>query len=100
ILLSDKLARPAVPARDLCPLFDRIYRNHPEFEDFCTKDLLSVLKRDPAATDLLTPFLFFKGFQALQSYRLTNALWKEGRKPLALFLQNRISMVFGVDIHP
>lgn len=100
ILLGDKLARPAVPARDLRALFGRIYRDNPAFGDVAAKDLLSVLRRDPAATDLLTPFLFFKGFHALQSYRLTHALWKEGRRPLALFLQNRISMVFGVDIHP
>ena len=44
--------------------------------------------------------LFFKGFQALQAYRVANALWLDDRKPLALLLQSRISEIFHVDIHP
>src|SRR5580692_4803482 len=46
------------------------------------------------------PFLYFKGFQALQSYRVGHWLWTQDRRSLALFLQNRISQVFAVDIHP
>jgi serine O-acetyltransferase len=46
------------------------------------------------------PFLFFKGYHALQSYRAAHWLWQQGRECLALFLQNRISQVFDVDIHP
>jgi serine O-acetyltransferase len=48
----------------------------------------------------VTPFLFFKGFHALQAYRVAHWLWKQKRNSLALFLQNRISCVFAVDIHP
>lgn len=47
-----------------------------------------------------TPLLYYKGFHALQAYRVTHWLWGQGRKTLALFLQNRISEVMGVDIHP
>jgi len=36
----------------------------------------------------------------LQSYRIAHWLWQQGRTSLALFLQNRISSVFAVDIHP
>jgi serine O-acetyltransferase len=46
------------------------------------------------------PFLFFKGFHALQAYRITHWLWTKGRDALALHFQSRISEVFGVDIHP
>jgi serine O-acetyltransferase len=46
------------------------------------------------------PFLYFKGFQALQSYRASHWLWNQDRKPLALYLQSRISEAFDVDIHP
>ena len=49
---------------------------------------------------MIQPLLFFKGFQAIQSYRLGHWLWKQGRLDLAYFMQMRISEVFGVDIHP
>jgi serine O-acetyltransferase len=63
-------------------------------------DLNAIDSRDSACCSLLTPLLFYKGFHALQSYRIAHWLWLQGRKSLALFLQNRISMVFSVDIHP
>ena len=56
--------------------------------------------RDPACDAYSTPLLYYKGFHALQAYRVTHWLWGQGRKTLALFLQNRISEVMGVDIHP
>ena len=46
------------------------------------------------------PLLFFKGFLAVQAYRVGNALWKQGRREAAWFIQMRASEVFGVDIHP
>ncbi len=63
-------------------------------------DLCAVRERDPATATYSHPFLYFKGFQALQSYRIAHWLWGQGRQSLALFLQNRISQVFAVDIHP
>ena len=63
-------------------------------------DIAAVLDRDPACTTFVQPLLYFKGFQALQGYRIGNWLWKHGRRDLAYFLQMRISEIFGVDIHP
>ncbi|MCH6255530.1 serine O-acetyltransferase [Puniceicoccaceae bacterium K14] len=48
----------------------------------------------------MSPFLFFKGFSALSSYRFAHYLWHENRRELALYLQSLISKTFGVDIHP
>jgi len=48
----------------------------------------------------LQPLLFFKGFQAIQAYRLGHWLWLQGRRDIAYFIQMRVSEVFGVDIHP
>jgi serine O-acetyltransferase len=31
---------------------------------------------------------------------VANWLWRQGRRALALYLQNQISVVFGVDVHP
>ena len=63
-------------------------------------DLSAVFQRDPACHSYVQAFLFFKGFHALQSYRVAHLLWTQGRKWMALYLQSRISEVFGVDIHP
>jgi serine O-acetyltransferase len=49
---------------------------------------------------LCTPFLYFKGFHALQTHRIGHWLWNHGRESLALFFQNQMSVEFGVDIHP
>lgn len=68
--------------------------------DAMRKDLLAVLERDSACNELSMPFLYFKGFHALQAYRVAHWLWNSGRESLALFFQNRMSAEFGVDIHP
>jgi serine O-acetyltransferase len=63
-------------------------------------DLHAVRERDSACRAYFEPFLFYKGFHALQAYRIAHWLWLAGRESLALFLQNRISGEFGADIHP
>lgn len=63
-------------------------------------DLHAVYERDPACHDLLQPLLYFKGFQALQAYRIGHWLYEQGRFGLSYFVQMRVSEVFGVDIHP
>jgi serine O-acetyltransferase len=63
-------------------------------------DLSATLERDPAAHRAVVPFLYFKGFQAMQTHRFAHALWKAGRKDFALFLQSRSSQAFQVDINP
>jgi serine O-acetyltransferase len=63
-------------------------------------DLQAVSERDPAIKTLLQPFLYFKGFQALQAWRLSHWLWTQGRETLAFHFQSRISELFQVDIHP
>jgi serine O-acetyltransferase len=63
-------------------------------------DLQAVEDRDSACHELYIPFLNFKGYHAIQTHRVAHWLWKNGREPLALFFQNRMSAEFGVDIHP
>ena len=63
-------------------------------------DLKAVFERDPACKGYVQPFLFFKGFQALQTYRIAHWLWGRGRETLAFYLQSRMSEVFQVDINP
>jgi serine O-acetyltransferase len=63
-------------------------------------DLSAVFERDPACHAYVEAFLFFKGFHALQCYRIAHWLWGQGRTGMALFFQSRMSTLFDVDIHP
>ncbi|MFG1420087.1 serine O-acetyltransferase [Roseixanthobacter liquoris] len=63
-------------------------------------DIMAVVDRDPATTRALEPVLYFKGFHALQTHRLSHWLWTHSQRDFALYLQSRASSVFAVDIHP
>jgi serine O-acetyltransferase len=63
-------------------------------------DIMAVRDRDPACTCLPDVFLYFKGFHALQTYRVANVLWKVGKRVLAHYLQSQTSQIFQIDIHP
>jgi len=63
-------------------------------------DLLATLDRDPACQRIIDPFLYFKGWQALQSHRIAHQFWLQGQKDLAYFIQSRCSVITSVDIHP
>lgn len=98
--LATKLGSPTIPQISIREVIDEALRRDPNIVDSARADILGVLKRDPACDKHLIPLLYFKGFHALQSYRIANWLWKEGRTGLAMYLQSRISEMFGVDIHP
>jgi serine O-acetyltransferase len=83
--------------RDIC---DEAYENEPELLAIAEEDLKAVFERDPACKGYVQPFLFFKGFQALQTQRVAHWLWGQGRETLAFYLQSRMSELFQVDIHP
>lgn len=99
-LLVPRLCCHYMREKDLADIFHELYDKYPTLGPSARLDLLSIRKYDPAAKNHILPFLFFKGFHALQTHRLAHALWQEGRHYLALYLQNRSSDIFGVDIHP
>lgn len=98
--LASKLASPTLHSIVLRDVIHDAHREDPEISHAGIVDLKAVKERDPACRGYSTPFLYFKGYHALQSYRIAHHLWKQGRTALALQLQSRISEVFGVDIHP
>eukprot|EP00533_Pseudo-nitzschia_delicatissima_P002128 CAMPEP_0116080876 /NCGR_PEP_ID=MMETSP0327-20121206/1907_1 /TAXON_ID=44447 /ORGANISM="Pseudo-nitzschia delicatissima, Strain B596" /LENGTH=484 /DNA_ID=CAMNT_0003571593 /DNA_START=296 /DNA_END=1751 /DNA_ORIENTATION=- len=64
-------------------------------------DIMAVRDRDPACTSLPDVFLYFKGFHALQTYRVAHAIWKtDNKQVLAHYLQSQMSQTFQIDIHP
>lgn len=88
---------PAMSVREICA---EVYRHDAHIVAAAAADICAHFDRDPACVDYATPLLHFKGFHALQAYRVAHALWLSGRRSLALFLQYRIATVFDVDIHP
>jgi len=99
-LLSVKLSAEDMPALTLKGVFDEAIRSDPEIIQNTTRDLLAIRERDPAVNCYSTAILYFKGFQALQAYRIAHWLWQQERHGMALYLQSRISEIFAVDIHP
>jgi serine O-acetyltransferase len=98
--LASKLGCHSLSEMVIREVFDEALESSPPIGKAIRADLRAVRERDPASTSFSHPFLYFKGFHALQSYRVAHWLWQQDRRSLALFLQNRISQVFAVDIHP
>ncbi|EOD53726.1 serine O-acetyltransferase [Aeromonas molluscorum] len=98
--LANKLDSATMPAIVLREVIEQALRSDPGLLAVVAADICAVQERDPAVEFFSTPLLYLKGFHALQGYRVANWLWKQGRRPLALYLQNQISVVFGVDVHP
>jgi len=98
--LAQKLDSPTAPALLVREVIEQALASDPGIGDAIRCDLRAVQQRDSACAEHAIAFLFFKGFHALQSYRIAHWLWQQGRQQMALFLQNRISCEFGVDIHP
>jgi serine O-acetyltransferase len=97
---SLKLASGEMSEQILREIADQAYDSDPEIGAAARSDLMAVYERDPACHRFLQPLLFFKGYQAVQAYRIGHWLWQTGRIDLAYFVQMRVSEVFGVDIHP
>jgi serine O-acetyltransferase len=100
VILASKLQTP-----DVSPILLRDLCNEAMTEDESLRaairaDLLAARTRDPAALGYARPFLYYKGFHALQACRVAHWLWGKDRRFLAAHLQNRISEAFGVDVHP
>ena len=98
--LSMKLASSEMSAQILREITDAAYVADAGLTAAARADLVAIYDRDPACHRFMQPILFFKGFQAVQSYRLGHWLWENNRRDLAYFVQMRVSEVFGVDIHP
>lgn len=99
-MLANKLATPTMPAISVREVVEEAYHNDPQMIKSAAMDIKAVRLRDPAVDKYSTPLLYLKGFHALQAYRIANWLWNQNRRALATYLQNQVSVTFGVDIHP
>lgn len=98
--LAQKVANHDLAVEEVMVAINQAFINNPAILTAAAADLVAVKERDPSNAEILTPFLYFKGFLALQGQRVGHWLWNHGRLHMARHLQSRISEVLGVDIHP
>ena len=67
--------------------------------DAIEEDINEIYHKDPACNYLFQPLLFYKGFQALQAYRVAN-YWAKEKLGFSMYIQSIVSEKFNVDIHP
>lgn len=99
--LANRLASASMDSIQVMNIILEALQKSPSFRRDLRADMIAVRDRDPACAALPDVFLHFKGFHALQAYRVANFLWHhEGRKTLAHYFQSQMSQCFQIDIHP
>ena len=98
--LAKKIGSEDLPPMTTREIFDDAIAADPVIGEAVRADLAAVFDRDPACNAHIDAFLFYKGFHALQCYRIAHWLWTHDRRSMALLFQSRISELFDVDIHP
>ena len=99
-LLANKLSSPAMISTQINSLILDALQNDESIGRAIRADIMAVRDRDPACTCLPDVFLYFKGFHALQTYRVSHRIWKSKKHVLAHYLQSQMSQTFQIDIHP
>ena len=98
--LLRRLSHPSFSAEGLKSTLSEPFLADDSIAEAARADLAAVVERDPASGRLLEPFLFFKGYAAIQTHRVAHWLWNAGKRHIALYIQCRSSEVFQTDIHP
>jgi serine O-acetyltransferase len=98
--IAAKLASSEMSEQILREICDEAYGADETLAMAARADIVAIYERDPSCHRFLQPLLYFKGFQAVQAYRIAHWLWQQGRIDMAQMFQMRISEMFGVDIHP
>lgn len=98
--LAERLAHQDIGADLIRQTYRTMVETEPEWSSVVRVDIQAYYDRDPACDRFIMPVLYFKGFHAIQTHRLANWLWRQGRRDFALYLQSRSSAVFQTDIHP
>ncbi len=98
--LAAKLGNEEVSAAALQEVFDSAFDGLASLGSLARADIMAVAERDPACQSYLDTVLYYKGFLGLQTYRVSHYLLNQNRRAMALYMHNRCSEVFQVDIHP
>ncbi len=65
-----------------------------------TKEIDSIIERDPAANSRLGVVFLYPSFHILLLYKLSNFLWKKKFKFLARFIMQTGRFLTGIEVHP
>ena len=98
--IAQRLDRADVSGELIRQAYADALEDDPAIAQAFRADIVATVDRDPATHRYLEPVLYFKGFHAIQTYRLAHWLWQRNRKDLAYYLQSRSSAAFQTDIHP
>ncbi|CVG84588.1 Serine acetyltransferase [Serratia marcescens] len=98
--LALKLANDDIDATSLRNVVEQTLQRAPDIVDAALADMRAVYERDPACHSTIQIFFFFKGFIALQAYRVSHALYQHQHREMAYHIQSRVSELFCIDIHP
>ncbi|MCF6293687.1 MAG: serine O-acetyltransferase [Robiginitomaculum sp.] len=99
-LLASKIGVDSMKPMQIHEICIQAFNAEPKILEQVVADATAIITRDPAAKSYLQPFLFFKGFLALQAHRVAHYLWNDDRHTMAYFFQSRISELLAIDIHP
>jgi serine O-acetyltransferase len=98
--LADRLDHAALSSETIRQAYMDALDDNPAIGESFRADIVAIVDRDPATHRLIEPVLYYKGFHAIQTQRLSHWLWGKGRRDFALYLQSRGSAAFQCDIHP
>jgi len=98
--LSHKIGGGDLPPMSVRQLIDEAFEDDASIGEAVRADMSAVMDRDPACQTFVQVLLYFKGFHALQTYRVAHWLWENNRESMAHFFQSLCSEKFTVDIHP
>jgi len=98
--VAAELGSETVSEQMLNTLFTEVLQAEPSLADAALADIDAYFERDPACDNYCRPFLFFKGYLAIQAQRLAHYLWSIQRRSMARYIQHSISALCDVDIHP
>ena len=98
--IASKLASSEISEQTLRDICFRAITQAPQIPNSARSDVNSHVDRDPPCARYMQPLIFFNGFLAVQAFRVSYWLWRDGHIDLAYFFQMRSSEVFGIDIHP
>ena len=74
--LANKLGSPTASSLLLREVILEAFNSDSCIPKALRADLLAVEERDSACNELSIPFLYFKGFHALETHRVTHWLWQ------------------------
>ena len=75
--IGERLGKRVADREQFARVAREAFHAAPDLIEAASLDLQSIVVHDPATRELLPPLLNFKGYVALQAWRVSNWLWRE-----------------------